>query len=96
METHVHFSPLALELHLACAGQALCLLPQLLCGEMYSCPVVFKDTASLESSVTSGSCNLSTSYYMYIPDPQEKEFDENITFRTECSEAAHSLHIVQL
>lgn len=68
--THVHFSPSALGLHLACAGQALCLLPQLLCGAMYSCPVVFEDTVSLESSITSGSCNLSTSSYMYIPDPQ--------------------------
>lgn len=63
---------------------------------MYSGPVVFEDTVSLESSVTSGSCNLSTSSYTYIPDPQEEELDENIAFKTECSEAAHSLHNVQL
>lgn len=62
----------------------LCMLPQ-------SLGIHLEDTASLKSSMTSGSCNLFPFLPYSSPSLRGWGFDEGIPFRPECSKVSHSL-----
>lgn len=62
----------------------LCTLPQ-------SLGIHLEDTASLKSSMTSGSCNLFPFLPYSSPSLRGWGFDEGIPCRPECSKVSHSL-----
>ena len=76
--------------------KVLCVLPHSLCK--FTCTSVLlcpEDIGSLESSITSGSYNAPLLPCRSLS--LEKEvFNEHISFRTDCSEVFHSLHLTLL